>query len=87
MSAASGSTGPRSISGHSYAVPGARYAPSARYGPGASMPGRPSSNLLPAQMFFQAHEALVADDEVVDQFDVEDAASLHELLCGLDILR
>ena len=50
VNAASWSTGRRSISGHSYAVPGARYAPSARYGPSASMPGRPSSNLLPAQM-------------------------------------
>jgi hypothetical protein len=38
-------------------------------------------------MFFQAHEALVTDDDVVNQFDVEDAASLHELSRRLDILR
>ena len=50
------------------------------------MPGRSSSNLLPPQVFFQAHEALVADDDVVDQLDVQDAAGLHQLLCRLDIL-
>jgi hypothetical protein len=86
VNAASWSTGRRSISGRSSAVPGARCAPSARCGPGASMPGRGISNLLPAQMFFQAHEALVADDDVVDQLDVEDATSLHELYRRLDVL-
>ena len=37
-------------------------------------------------MFFQTDGALVADDDVVDQLDVEDAASRHELFGGLDIL-
>ena len=51
------------------------------------MPGRDSPNLLPAQVFFEADEALVADDDVVDQLDVEDAPRRHELLRRLDILR
>jgi hypothetical protein len=38
-------------------------------------------------MLFQAHEALVADDDVVDEFDVEDAPGLHQLQGRLDILR
>jgi len=37
-------------------------------------------------MLFQTHEALVADDDVVDEFDVEDATGLHKLLCRLDIV-
>ncbi len=37
-------------------------------------------------MFFQAHKTLVADDEVVDQFDIEKAARGHELLGRLDVL-
>jgi hypothetical protein len=37
-------------------------------------------------VFFQADEALVADDDVVDQLDVEDATRRHELLRRLDIL-
>lgn len=86
VDAASRSTGQRSISGRSYADPGARCAPSARCGLGASMPGRSSSNLLPPQVFFQAHEALVADDDVVDQLYVEDASSLHELFRRFDVL-
>ena len=49
------------------------------------MPGR-RRDLLPLQMPLQADEALVADDDVVDQLDVEDAAGLHELLSGFDIL-
>jgi adenine-specific DNA glycosylase len=53
---------------------------------GTSIPCRGSVNLLPPQKFFQANEALVADDDVVDEFDVEDAASLHELFRRLDIL-
>ena len=51
----------------------------------ASLPG--GSNLIPLQMFFQADEALVADDDVVDQLDVEDAAGLHELQGRLNVLR
>src|SRR6266566_1221006 len=81
VNAASWSTGRRS-----YAVPGVHCAPSAHYGPGASMPGRGSSNLLPAQVFFEADEALVADDDVVDQLDVQNAPGRHELLRRLDIL-
>src|SRR6266571_1045565 len=77
----------RGISGRSSAAPGARSAPSARCGPGASTPGRLSSNLLPAQVFFEADEALVADDDVVDQLDVQHAARRHELPGRLDILR
>ena len=50
------------------------------------MPGRGSSKLLPLQMFFQADEALVPDDDVVDQLDVEDAAGLHKLPGRLDVL-
>ena len=38
-------------------------------------------------MFFEADEALVADDDVVDQLDVQNAARRHELLRRLDILR
>ena len=43
--------------------------------------------LLPAQVFFQTDEALVADDDVVDQLDVQDAPCRQELLRGLDILN
>src|SRR5260370_35370797 len=70
----------------SSAVPATRVAPSACCGPSASMPGRSSSNLLPPQVFFQAHEALVADDDVLDQLDVQDPAGLHKLLCRHDII-
>src|SRR5260370_14924917 len=70
----------------SSAVPATRVAPSACCGPIPSMPGRSSSNLLPPQMFFQAPEALVADDDVIDQLDVQDAAGLHKLLCRHDII-
>src|SRR5258708_21596612 len=84
-SAASRSTGPCSTSGLSFAAPGALSVGSARCGPGASMPGRDSSNLLPAQVFFEADEALVADDDVVDQLDVQHAPRRHQLLCGLDV--
>ena len=51
------------------------------------MPGRSSSELLPAQMLFEADEALMADNDVVDQLDVEDATSLHQLQGRLNILR
>src|SRR5258708_31374218 len=37
-------------------------------------------------MLFQAHEALMTNDDVIDQLDVEDTAGLHELLCRRDIL-
>ena len=50
------------------------------------MVGRHSSNLLPAQVFLQADEALVADDDVVDQLDVEDAARRHQMFRRLDVL-
>src|SRR5207248_8795109 len=46
-----------------------------------------SAGLLPAQVFLQADEALLADDDVVDQLDVEHAPRLHELLRHLDVLR
>lgn len=81
------STGRRSISGRSSAAPGARCASSVRCGPGVNMPGRSSSELLPAQMLFEADEALMADNDVVDQLDVEDATSLHQLQGRLNILR
>jgi hypothetical protein len=84
--AASWSTGRRSILERSSAAQGIRFAPSARCGRSASLSGRSSFNLLPPQVFFQAHEALVADDDVVDQLDVEDASSLHELPRRLDVL-
>ena len=77
----------RPISGLSSAAPGAPTARGAHCGPGARMPGRSSSRLFPLEMFFEADEALVADDEVVDQLDVQDAAGLHQLLRRLDILR
>jgi hypothetical protein len=51
------------------------------------MPGRDSSNLLPAQVFLEADEALVADDDVVDQLDVQNTPRRHELLHRLVILR
>ena len=51
------------------------------------MPGRDSPNLLPAKVFFEADEALVPDDDVVDQLDVQDAPRRQELLRRLDILR
>jgi hypothetical protein len=38
-------------------------------------------------MFFEADEALVADDDVVDQLDVQNAARRQELLRRLDILN
>ncbi len=41
--------------------------------------------VLPAQAFFQADETLVADDEVIDQFDVEVVACGDELLGDGDI--
>ncbi len=44
-------------------------------------------DLLPLQMPFQTDEALVADDDVVDQLDVEDAARLHQLQGRFDVLR
>src|SRR5436309_11718500 len=81
------STGRRSISGRSSAAPGARAVRSARCGPGACTPGHSSPELLPLEEFFEADEALVADDEVVDQLDVENASGLHELPGGLDVLR
>jgi hypothetical protein len=37
-------------------------------------------------VFFQADEALVADDDVVDQLDVQDAPGRQELFRRLDIL-
>ena len=51
------------------------------------MPGRGSSNLLPTQVLFEADEALVADDDVVDQLDVQDAPRRQELLRRLDVIR
>ena len=51
------------------------------------MPGRGSPDLLPTQVFFEAHEALVADDDVVDQLDVQDAPGRQELLRRLDVIR
>src|SRR6266567_2277012 len=85
-SIASRSTGRCSTSGRSSAAQGARCAPSARCGPGASMQGHCRSNLLPSQVFFEAHKAQITDDDVVDKLDVEDAARRHELLRRLDIL-
>ena len=37
-------------------------------------------------MLLEADEALVADDEVIDQLDVKHATSRHELFRGLDVL-
>src|SRR6516162_6110353 len=84
---ASRSPGRCSISGRSSATKGTRYAPNARCGQGASMPGHSSPNLLPAKVFFEADEALVPDDDVVDQLDVQDAPRRQELLRRLDIIR
>jgi len=36
--------------------------------------------------FFEADVALLADDEVVEHFDVEELACFHNLLCDLDVL-
>src|SRR5258708_33190685 len=38
-------------------------------------------------MLFQADEALMTNDDVIDQLDIEDAAGLHELSGRLDIVR
>jgi len=51
------------------------------------MPGRGSPDLLPTKVFFEADEALVADDDVVDQLDVQDTPRRQELLRRLDILN
>ncbi len=37
-------------------------------------------------MFLEADEALLTDDEVVDQLDVEDAPGLHQLPRRLEVL-
>ena len=37
-----------------------------------------AGTLHPFQQFFQTDEPLLADDKVVDQFDVEDVARLHD---------
>jgi hypothetical protein len=42
---------------------------------------------LPVEALFEADEAVVADDEVIDQFDVELLAGLHELLGDGDVFR
>ena len=44
-------------------------------------------SLLPLQVFFQADKALVTNDDVVDQFDIEDATGRHELFRRVNILR
>src|ERR1700674_4774217 len=40
---------------------------------------------LPLHVLFEAHEALVADDDVIDQLDVQEATGLHELFGRLDV--
>lgn len=42
--------------------------------------------LLPSQMLLQADEAQVADNNVVDQFDIENAARHNELFRAFDVL-
>jgi hypothetical protein len=49
------------------------------------MPGR--SDLLLVRVLCDADEALVADNDGVEELDVEDATSLHQLQSGLYILR
>jgi hypothetical protein len=39
----------------------------------------------PVQTLFEAHKAVIADDEVVDQLDVELLACLHKLLGHSDV--
>ena len=41
---------------------------------------------LPLHMLFEADEALVADDDVIDQLDLQEAASGHELPGCLDVV-
>ncbi len=42
---------------------------------------------LPSHAFFQADKTVVADDEVIDQFDIEDTACGDKLLRNRNILR
>jgi hypothetical protein len=43
-------------------------------------------SLLPFQQLLQAHEAARTDDDVVDQFNVEDFARLDQLPRGVDVI-
>src|SRR5690242_6527452 len=39
----------------------------------------------PLELLLQAHEATRSDDDVVEQFDLQEAARLNQLLCDLDV--
>jgi hypothetical protein len=45
------------------------------------------AKLLPAQSLLQTDKALMADDEMVDQFDIEHAPGGHKLLRDRKVLR
>jgi hypothetical protein len=45
-----------------------------------------SGDASPVEPFLQANKTVVADDEMIDQFDVQLLACLHQLLCDGDIL-